>query len=69
MISAQNDDYTPFGVSQTARCTGCGSNDSEFFVFPTTNISRILCIECVRGAVQAVAKEHKRRDLNRPRKA
>lgn len=65
MIAGQTDEFTEFGTTVSGRCCACASVDSAFFVFPVDLVSRVLCAECVRGAVIAVARETKRRDGNK----
>lgn len=61
MLSTDNDDYTPAGVTKSSRCSGCGSVDSACFAYPATNVSRIMCLECIRGMVVAVTRELRRK--------
>lgn len=68
MLAGKSDDFTPFGVTKSGRCKSCRGAQSEFCVFPTTDISLVLCVECIRGAVMAVAREHKRQNDRPPLK-
>lgn len=61
MLGAANDDYTPAGVTKSSRCSGCDSVSSEIYAYPCSNVSRILCLECIRGLVLTVTRELYRR--------
>lgn len=67
LTEAQVAAFTPFGVTKSGQCRACRNAAADICVFPTTDISFVMCDECVRGAVMAVAREHKRRnDRQRP---
>jgi hypothetical protein len=66
MKAGSSDEFTEFGTTISGRCSACASVDSDFFVYPVDLVTRVLCLECVRGAVMAAARETKRRDSMKP---
>jgi hypothetical protein len=65
MLAPPDDDTTPWVPLRTGKCVGCQSGQSECFVFPATNLELPMCLECIRGANRAIARELYRRRVTK----